>query len=133
MSRRFWLTLLLIIHFLPWPGSQMLFSSIFTEPSGLSSAFGESDHTLIERFENGVIFSHSLPVSSEEFLVICEADSESLKSESEVENDHKSDFKYAFCDDLHNQHYSAIISTQICLYDQIWASMMLSPPFILRC
>jgi hypothetical protein len=80
MSRRFWLTLLLIIHFLPWPGSQMLFSSIFTEPSGLSSAFGESDHTLIERFENGVIFSHSLPDSSEEFLVICEADSESSRS-----------------------------------------------------
>jgi len=133
MSRRFWLTLLLIIHFLPWPGSQMLFSSIFSDPSGLSSAFGESDHTLIERFENGVIFSHSLPVSSEEFLVICEADSESLKSESEVENDQKSDFDYALCDDLHNHLYSAIISTQICLYDQIWASIMLSPPVVLRC
>jgi len=133
MSRRFWLTLLLIIHFLPWPGSQMLFSSIFSDPSGLSSAFGESDHTLIERFENGVIFSHSLPVSSEEFLVICEADSESLKSESEVENDQKSDFDHALCNDLHNHLYSAIISTQICLYDQIWASIMLSPPVVLRC
>ncbi len=133
MSRRFWLTLLLILHFLPLPGSQMLFSGIFSETSGLSSAFGESDNTSIERFGNGVTFSHSLPVSSEEFLVIYEADSEGLKSESEAQNDHKSDFEYALCEDLHNHLYSAIISTQICLYDQIWASIMLSPPFVLRC
>lgn len=133
MSRRFWLTLLLIIHFLPWPGSRMLFSTMFSDSSVVCPVSGESDMTLIERIENRVTLSHSLPLSSEEFLVICEADSESLKSESESECDDKSDFEYALCDDAHNHLYSAIISTQICLCDQILTSIMLSTPLVLRC
>ena len=75
MSRRIWLTLLLIIHFLPWPGSEMLFSSLFPEDhlvhvcADVSGV--ESDHMR----ELHALVSHRYRVGSEELLVICDADS----------------------------------------------------------
>ena len=133
MSRRIWLTLLLIFHFLPWPGSDMLFSSLFPEAhlehvcadgSGV-----ESDHLR----EVPVLVSHGYRVGSEELLVICEVDGEGLKSESEGENDGKSDFEFTSGSDSHNANYSLTISTQICLCAQILTGIKLSNPFNLRC
>lgn len=133
MSRRIWLTLLLIIHFLPWPGSEMLFSSLFPEAHVehvcADGSSVESDHLR----EVPALVSHGYRVGSKELLVICEVDSEGLKSESEVESDEKSDIKYTSGFDSHNAYYSVTISTQICLCAQVLAGIKLVNPFILRC
>ena len=133
MFRRYWLTLLLVFHLLPWPGSRMLLSSFFTESCIQSVASGGTDKSTGERPSNAGAVSHGIQGSSEELLVLCEADSESLKSEAEGESDEKSDLEYTFGFDVHNHLYSAIISRQICLYAQILTGIKLSNPLVLRC
>ena len=133
MSRRIWLTLILIIHFLPWPGSDMVFSRVFhesfAEAALADDASVESDHLR----EIPVVASHGLQVGTEELLVICEADGEGLKSESEGESDDKSAFEYTSGYGTYKHCYSLTVSTQICLCAQILTGIKISNTFILRC
>lgn len=133
MFRRYWLTLLLVLHFLPWPSSRMLFSSFFSEASIQSVASVGSEVLTGERPSNALAVSDGIQGGSEELLILCEADSESLKSEAEGESDEKSNLGYTFGFDTHNQSYSALISRLICLYAQILTGIKLSNPIVLRC
>jgi len=90
MSRRFWLTLLLIIHFLPWPGSESFFSLFHPHSLTCSESSVLSVMTETQILEMPDSYYSELLSGSDETVVYCEVENEVSESESKDDRDHDS-------------------------------------------
>lgn len=91
MSRRFWLTLLLILHVLPWPGSESFFSLFHAHSLTCFGSSVDSGMTENQDREMPDSYYSELWCVSDETVVYCEIENEVRESESESKDDRDHD------------------------------------------
>lgn len=90
MSRHKWLTFILILHFLPWPGSQSFFSLFHAHCLPSSHTVVDLEISKVCGYERSEAFYSEFWSGTDETVVYCEIENEVRESESKDDRDHDS-------------------------------------------